>query len=48
MKKPKWVPPPRTPPEPYEFPPEEKKLCDILKEEKIPPTKRYAKKPKEL
>ncbi|VDK49578.1 unnamed protein product, partial [Anisakis simplex] len=46
--KPKWVPPPRTPPEPYEFPPEEKKLCDVLKEEKIPPTKRYAKKPKEL
>ncbi|MFH4976333.1 hypothetical protein AB6A40_003042 [Gnathostoma spinigerum] len=47
-KKPKWTPRPATPPEPYEFPPEEKKLADILKEEKIPPTKRYARKPKEL
>ncbi|VDN43057.1 unnamed protein product [Gongylonema pulchrum] len=30
------------------MPPDEKKLCDILKEEKIPPTRRYAKKPKHL
>uniref|UniRef100_A0A1I7VPZ0 Splicing factor 3B subunit 2 n=1 Tax=Loa loa TaxID=7209 RepID=A0A1I7VPZ0_LOALO len=49
-KKPKlqWIPPPRPPPEPYEMPPEEKKLADILKEEKIPPTKRYARRPQHL
>ncbi|VDD89177.1 unnamed protein product, partial [Enterobius vermicularis] len=47
-KKPVWEPPPPVPQEPYEFPPEEKKLCDILKEEKIPPTQRYAKKPRKM
>ncbi|OZC09049.1 hypothetical protein X798_03980 [Onchocerca flexuosa] len=46
--KPQWIPPPRPPPEPYIMPPEEKKLVDILKEEKIPPTKRYARKPQHL
>ncbi|VDK75606.1 unnamed protein product, partial [Onchocerca ochengi] len=46
--KPQWIPPPRPPPEPYLMPPEEKKLADILKEEKIPPTKRYARKPQHL
>ncbi|VDO55267.1 unnamed protein product [Brugia timori] len=46
--KPQWIPPPRPPPEPYEMPPDEKKLADILKEEKIPPTKRYARKPQHL
>ncbi|VDN06961.1 unnamed protein product [Thelazia callipaeda] len=30
------------------MPPQERRLADILKEEKIPPTKRYAKKPKHL
>uniref|UniRef100_A0A1I8EY12 Uncharacterized protein n=1 Tax=Wuchereria bancrofti TaxID=6293 RepID=A0A1I8EY12_WUCBA len=46
--KPQWIPPPRPQPEPYEMPPKEKKLADILKEEKIPPTKRYARKPQHL
>uniref|UniRef100_A0A915PPX5 Uncharacterized protein n=1 Tax=Setaria digitata TaxID=48799 RepID=A0A915PPX5_9BILA len=46
--KPQWIPLPKPPPEPYEMPPEEKKLAEILKEEKIPPTKRYAKKPQHL
>ncbi|VDK80922.1 unnamed protein product [Litomosoides sigmodontis] len=43
-RKPQWIPPPRTPPEPYEMPPEEKKLAERLKEEGIPPTQRYARK----
>uniref|UniRef100_A0A0N5ADM7 Microtubule-actin cross-linking factor 1 n=1 Tax=Syphacia muris TaxID=451379 RepID=A0A0N5ADM7_9BILA len=47
-KKPSWEPPPPLPQEKYDFPPDEKRLCDILKEEKIPPTKRYAKKPRKF
>ncbi|KAI6205359.1 hypothetical protein M3Y94_00783200 [Aphelenchoides besseyi] len=46
--KPKWIRPPLPQPDVYEMPPKEKSLFEILKEEKIAPTKRYAKKPKEL
>jgi hypothetical protein len=42
---PQWQPKPRPPPEPIEFPPKEQTLFEKNKEEKISPTKRYAKKP---
>uniref|UniRef100_A0A1I7SMP9 Protein CDV3 homolog n=1 Tax=Bursaphelenchus xylophilus TaxID=6326 RepID=A0A1I7SMP9_BURXY len=42
--KPKWVPPPRPPPDVYEMPPQEKPLVERLREEKIDPRKFYSKK----
>jgi hypothetical protein len=45
QKKLKWKPKPRPPPEPILVPPqEEKKIWEILREEKISPTKRYVRK----
>ncbi|GMT33125.1 hypothetical protein PFISCL1PPCAC_24422, partial [Pristionchus fissidentatus] len=44
----RWIPPPMPPEEPIPMPPKEKTLCEQLKEERIPPTKRYARKPEHI
>ncbi|ETN85637.1 hypothetical protein NECAME_16712, partial [Necator americanus] len=46
--KPRWIPPIKPPEEPIPMPPKEKSIFDRNKEEKIPPTERYSKKPRSL